>query len=308
MSSTISSEISRISGNVSDALDAIEAKGVTVPSGSNSDDLATLIAQISGGGTGAISIVDTADAAGGTVRTITALDISDTTAAAGDVASGKYFYTADGTKTAGTIATKTSSDLTASTLTVTAPAGYYASAASKTLTDANLVAANIKKDISIFGVTGTFAGGSGGLEYETGTYTPTSDIAKSTINFSKTHTDTPIFLMFVDTTGTSNTTTYSNYSMAYVDWWRMWGAGVPYSSSAYRYGIVQYLYRANSTSQISAATSQLQYTSDNTSTESASYPRFWVGTSSFYAYTNSTSRYWRSGRTYKWIAVWKPTT
>ena len=56
----------------------------------------------SGGGTPAISVVDTTDAGGGTVRTITALDISDTTATASDVASGKYFYTAAGVKTAGT--------------------------------------------------------------------------------------------------------------------------------------------------------------------------------------------------------------
>lgn len=56
----------------------------------------------SGGGTPAISIVDTTDSAGGTIRTITALDISDTTATASDVASGKYFYTAAGVKTAGT--------------------------------------------------------------------------------------------------------------------------------------------------------------------------------------------------------------
>ena len=54
------------------------------------------------GGVEAISIVDTPDAAGGTVRTITALDISDTTAVAADVAQGKYFYTAVGVKTAGT--------------------------------------------------------------------------------------------------------------------------------------------------------------------------------------------------------------
>ena len=56
----------------------------------------------SGGGTPAISVVDTTDSHGGTVRTITALDISDTTAVASDVAQGKYFYTAQGVKTAGT--------------------------------------------------------------------------------------------------------------------------------------------------------------------------------------------------------------
>lgn len=56
----------------------------------------------SGGGTPAISVVDTLDSHGGTIREITALDISDTTAVASDVAQGKYFYTAAGIKTAGT--------------------------------------------------------------------------------------------------------------------------------------------------------------------------------------------------------------
>lgn len=54
-----------------------------------------------GGGTPAISVVDTTDSHGGTIREITALDISDTTAVASDVAQGKYFYTAAGVKTAG---------------------------------------------------------------------------------------------------------------------------------------------------------------------------------------------------------------
>ena len=56
----------------------------------------------SGGGTGAVSVVDTLDAHGGTIRTITGVDISDTTAVASDVAQGKYFYTAQGQKTVGT--------------------------------------------------------------------------------------------------------------------------------------------------------------------------------------------------------------
>ena len=46
---SIQSEITRISGNVSDSLGAIAAKGVAVPAGSNSDDLPSLIASISQG-------------------------------------------------------------------------------------------------------------------------------------------------------------------------------------------------------------------------------------------------------------------
>ena len=49
---SIQSEITRISGNVTNALAAIAAKGVIVPAGSNSDDLADLIALIEGGGSG----------------------------------------------------------------------------------------------------------------------------------------------------------------------------------------------------------------------------------------------------------------
>ena len=51
-STQIGRQIIRIRENVSDALTAIGAKGVTVPSGSNSDDLADLIGSIqTGGGT-----------------------------------------------------------------------------------------------------------------------------------------------------------------------------------------------------------------------------------------------------------------
>lgn len=95
--------------------------------------------------------VDIPKSGGGTAKFT---DITDTTATAGDVLSSKYFYTSGGTKTQGSIATKTSSDLTASVLTVTAPAGYYSSAATKTCSDANLVSGNIKSGVTIFGVSG----------------------------------------------------------------------------------------------------------------------------------------------------------
>ena len=101
---SIASEISRISKNVSDSLTAVAAKGVTVPSGSNSDDLAGLIAQItSGGGGSAISIVDTVDANGGTIRTITASDLSSDTVTASHLEYGYTAHDASGSAITGTL-------------------------------------------------------------------------------------------------------------------------------------------------------------------------------------------------------------
>jgi hypothetical protein len=54
------------------------------------------------------------------------VDTTDATASASDILNGKTAYV-DGEKITGNIATKTSSDLTASGATVTVPAGYYAS-------------------------------------------------------------------------------------------------------------------------------------------------------------------------------------
>lgn len=60
----------------------------------------------------------------------TIIDITPTTAVESDVASGKIFFKADGSQATGSIDTKTSSDLTVSGDTVTAPSGYYSSNAS----------------------------------------------------------------------------------------------------------------------------------------------------------------------------------
>lgn len=68
-----------------------------------------------------------------TVNGTTNMDVTSTTATASDVLSPKTFVLADGTTATGTIAAKSSSNLTVSGATVTAPAGYYATQASKSV-------------------------------------------------------------------------------------------------------------------------------------------------------------------------------
>lgn len=63
---SITSEINRISGNISDSLSAVATKGITVPSGSNSDDLAGLIAQIPNNYSVTLNLTGASSSASGT--------------------------------------------------------------------------------------------------------------------------------------------------------------------------------------------------------------------------------------------------
>ena len=98
---SIASEINRISTNVGDALTAIHNKGVTIPSGSNSDDLADLIGQIQQNGS-AITITDETDAAGGVHRIITGVTLTGDTVQPGNLATGITAHNALGQAITGT--------------------------------------------------------------------------------------------------------------------------------------------------------------------------------------------------------------
>lgn len=153
---------------------------------------------------------------------------------------------------------------------------------------------------------GTASGGGGGLTYETGIFEPESDIARPQIKWTNTHTEAPVLIYMCDVTGTAHGTTNSNYVFAYCDPFKLWGQGYPYSSTGFRYANAYYAYRGTNTNNISANGLLITYKSDSTSSGSTSYPRYWTTETDFHPYSNSTSRYWRAGRTFKWIAVWKP--
>ena len=84
-------------------------------------------------GSSAITVIETPDSSGGTVKNIIAVDISSDTVDAAHLVSGYTAHDRYGNAVSGSIASKSSSDLTVSGDTVTAPAGYYASAASKSV-------------------------------------------------------------------------------------------------------------------------------------------------------------------------------
>ncbi len=73
-----------------------------------------------------------------TLNGVTQMDVTQKTVTAGTMLNGTTALKNDGTDITGNIASKSSSDLTVSGATVTAPAGNYASAASKTIPNADV--------------------------------------------------------------------------------------------------------------------------------------------------------------------------
>lgn len=260
------------------------------------------------------------------------------------------------------ITQRDSTDLTASGATVTAPAGYYAEAASKsvasgsagtpTATKGTVSNHSISVTPSVTNTTGYITGGTkngtavivsaselvggtksitengagidvtnyaavdvavsgGGLEYEEGTFVPTEDVAKPIISFANTHNEPPMFAMMIDASTTPTMETYTQYSFIYADWYRFSGTGFPYrNTSDLRYGFYRDDCRTSSTTSTTNSSSLFEYNSDQIGgNNDSTYPNYYVTNTEFKPSPSaSTNRYWRAGRTYKWIAVWPPTT
>lgn len=149
---------------------------------------------------------------------------------------------------------------------------------------------------------------SGGLEYETGTWTPSEDTDDAWISFANTHTTAPTIYHLYDTTGLYDATTYTNYRVSYVNLEQLFGATLRPSSSQTHYGYADYQYRSTSTSSLSTGTTNITRSISETDDTATTYPRYWAKETGIRATSSNTSRYWRAGKTYKWIAIWAPTT
>ena len=142
-----------------------------------------------------------------------------------------------------------------------------------------------------------------GLEYEEGTWTPSEDLQSIWITFSNTHTVAPFYYMIMDVTATYNSTSNSNGGIVYYNWGQVFGEPLHTSSTGVRYGIARKILPSGSSS-----TSNINYPHTNNTDNSVNYPRYWAKETGIKADFYADGYYWRTGRTYKWIAVWTPTT
>ena len=95
--------------------------------------------------------IDIPTQGGGTAKFV---ETSDANAASGDALYGKTFYV-NGSKITGSIQSKQAATYTPGTSDQTIASGQYLDGAQTIKGDANLVAANIKSGVSIFGVAGS---------------------------------------------------------------------------------------------------------------------------------------------------------
>lgn len=143
-------------------------------------------------------------------------------------------------------------------------------------------------------------GGGSGLVYETGEVTPTADSADLTISFSNAHTSRPFYALIVDS-GSDLASANSILYNAVMSVYDTFSFGVPTSASATNYGRAHHLYKSSS----SASTGGSNFSSISGSTTSSI--AYFLSSTQFKPHGGN-SQYFRSGRTYKWIAVWMPTS
>lgn len=143
------------------------------------------------------------------------------------------------------------------------------------------------------------SGGGGGLEYETGTWTPSEDVATGEILFTNTHAQPPFFFVITDVDGDQHTNLLNTNAYAvFTNWNRILGTTIYPSSTSTRFGSLTGAYRRTQTSDLYVVTRNF-----SNDTYAANY----ATNTSIRPFLNSSS-YWRAGYNYKWIAVWAPTT
>lgn len=138
-----------------------------------------------------------------------------------------------------------------------------------------------------------YGGGGSGLVYEEGTYTAVSD-GNPTISFSGTHDQAPIFVLFVDSTGTIQSTTNAGIACVFGNINGIVNGGIQTQGN----GVINTL-----DGLYGAAYMGQTYATGGGGSRSPISNN--LSSTGFTPFFGSTGRTCKSGRTYKWIAIWR---
>lgn len=139
-----------------------------------------------------------------------------------------------------------------------------------------------------------YGGGGSGLEYETGTYTAAAD-GNPYISFTNSHTSAPSIIVLMDVS-TSYIGSTAGTQYGFFDYVKLFGTGLKTSSTLQRDGVYQWARVGGTNASTSLGAAILADTTTQV-TSSGFTPNF-----------NSNSYKCKSGQTYKWIAIWAPTS
>lgn len=145
-----------------------------------------------------------------------------------------------------------------------------------------------------------------GLEYELGTWTPANDIANYVIPFANNHDTAPFCYIVCDATNSYSNVQQSNFGVFYYNFHQITGIRWYASSTSYRYGMLYFQYRTTSTTTTTTSNQGLTTPYTSSSATQTTNSRYWATETGIRAYSGSTGHYWRSDRTYKWLAIWPP--
>lgn len=147
------------------------------------------------------------------------------------------------------------------------------------------------------------SGGGGGLEYETGTWTPTASTPRGQVLFQNQHTSAPSIILMASLGGSWS----NNYltSFYYIDYYKLFGDGITTSSSGIAYAMASATrYYGSGLQDVMGL--YIPNSSDSTEDSTQDYPRYYATETMFCpCYGSNTSNKFRAGRTYSWIAIWK---
>ena len=181
----------------------------------------------------------------------------------------------------GSVTTKAAATITPSTSNQTIASGTYLTGTQTISGDANLIAENIKKDVTIFGTTGTYEGSGGGgggdSKFVTGTFTTSSSTSTNgTINIPYTGSGYPIMLVIIVEGGIYNSSVtpwYSSvtrYAVGQITIGKSIATSTPNygTSGSQNYGSVELIYK-NSTSSSTSYSSTRSVTANSYSSSNA---------------------------------------